>query len=124
MDFNSLKCGNDVIVFNKDKQEIARGKAVTSRDSWVSVQLKSGKLYDELMKHRELLIFGEINYTYLRFSEYSGMFLNFNFTDKLSDEIEALVEDIRAVDEFNFRFGICNQHFADYPGFRSITKEE
>ena len=123
MDFNSLKCSSDVIVFDKDKQEIARGKGVSSCDSWVSVQLRSGKLYDELMKHPELLVFGEMKYSYLRFSEYSGMFLNFSFSDKLNDEVEALVEDIRAVDEFNFRMGICNKHFADYPGFRSIMKE-
>jgi hypothetical protein len=118
MYFDSLKCGSDVIVFDKNKQEIARGKAVASYESRISVQLRSGKLHDELMKHPELLIMGNIKYTYLKFSEYTGKFISFNFADKISDEVEALVEDTRAVDEFNFGMGICNQDFADYPGFR------
>ncbi|WP_396190412.1 hypothetical protein [Flavobacterium sp.] len=124
MEFMSLKCGSDVIVFNKDKQEIARGVAISSCDGDIGVMLKSGKLYDELMKHPELLIQVSLRYTYLHFTEMTGMFIGFNFSDQLSDEVEQLLDGIRAVNVFEFGFGICNKVFADYPGFRATVNSD
>lgn len=121
MDVMSLKCGNDVIVFDKDKQEIARGRASVGTQYKIGVELKSGKLYDELMKHPELIVAGGLKYSYLHFSEFSGRFIGFNSNDKLSDEVETLVKGIRAVNEFEFVWGICNSWFANYPGFRSAV---
>lgn len=123
MEHMSLKCGNDVIVFDKDKQEIARGQAAVGTPNCVGVELKSGKLYDELMKRSELLVGGNLKYTYLNFSEFSGRFIGFDFRDKLSDEVEELLDGIRAVNEFEFGYGMVNSWFASYPGFGSSIKK-
>jgi hypothetical protein len=123
MEFNSLKPGCDVIIFNRDKQEIGEGKAVTSRDGDVGVLVKQGVLYDELLKCPEILIQGNLRYTHLHFSEFSGGFLGFNFTDELSERVSELTSGITAVNEFDFKWGICNERFSDYPGFRSALSD-
>lgn len=122
MEFNSLKCGSDVIIFNMDKQEIGRGKAVTSCNGDVGVKVTQGILHDELLKCPEILVCGELEYTFLHFGEFSGSFFGFNFSDELSQRVQDLTSGITAVNEFEFSFGICNSRFSDYPGFRSALK--
>jgi hypothetical protein len=122
MEHNSLKCGSDVIVFDKHKNQIAKGRAVVGTEHRVGVQLTSGKLYDELMKQPQMLLGGDLKYTYLFFGEFSGLFINFNFSDDLSDEVEQLVDGIRAANEFEFGWGMVNSVFATYPGFRGSIK--
>ncbi len=123
MEFNSLKCGCDVIIFNKDKQEIAKGKAVTAVSGHIGVMVKQGTLYDELLKCPEILIQGTLKYTYLHFDEFSGSFFGFNFCDELSERVSELTTGLTAVNEFDFKFGICNRRFSDYPGFRSALSD-
>lgn len=122
--FSALKCGSEVTIFNKDKVEIGKGKATSSSQGWVGVQVVSGTLYDEMMKHPELLICETLKYTSLKFNEYFGNFLCINFTDEYSETVTDLFTGISAVDSFNLKFGICNERFKDYPGFRQYEWSE
>ena len=112
--------GKDIL-FIKDNKVVGKGKSqVAYGDEWVGVSYLEGEFLEkfQLTEHVKVM---SLKHTYLRFCPFLGVFIGDE--EKLGSDVVDIFEDVRVVDEFNFRWGMVPDTFKDVPGYRSAPTE-
>lgn len=112
--------GKDIL-FIKDNKVVGKGKShVAYGDVWVGASYLEGEFLEKfkLTEHVKAM---SLKHTYLRFCPILGVFIGDD--KKFGSDIVDIFEDVRVVDEFNFRWGMVPDTFKDVPGYRSAPTE-
>lgn len=100
----------------KNNKIIGKGFSVGKRDGRVSIKLTEGSILEaaaSFLATKELTL----QYAYLHFSDISGY--NIDTVEWVGEDGYAFLEDVYAVDEFNFSWGMVPEMFKTVPGYRS-----
>jgi hypothetical protein len=98
-----------------DNKVVGVAKHAVSCNEWCGVQVISGELHDQLAALDTAKVLSP-KYIYPRFSPYTGMYLGTSMTDV--PDVDALFENVRAVNEFELNFGMVPEFFKDVEGYK------
>lgn len=116
--YGALQNVGKTVLFIKDNKVIGKGSSqIGHGDDWHGIRVESGEIFDQL---KDLAPFNSgklgIKHSYIRFSPLSGVYLGMNFSDEYP-EVDALLEMVRVVDEFNFGYRMAPDSFKEVEGY-------
>lgn len=113
--------GKDVLVV-KDNKVIGKGRSLIMHgDDWIGIRFTEGEVL-EMVKNFESVKSLGLKHNYFRYFPTSGLFWGPAFAE--DDEITwTVLGQTMVIDEFNFRFGICPDHFKQVEGYASTLAE-
>lgn len=126
--------GNGPLLLIRDNKVIGKAQMAIGRGTeWVGIRITEGEVKEEVSKLIKAATEGEdlkdldgtLRFFFPHFTYYSGLYLdigNLLLTEKTS-EIDAYFQDIRVVNEFNFRWGLVPDVFKDVEGYRSAPSK-
>lgn len=112
--------GKDVLVIKGDKV-IGKGRStIMVGDEWIGITFTEGEVVDLVKELKSVKLLGTRRVNF-RYYPNSGFFEGPPFAED-DDEVEKIFDVLGqtlVVDEFNFGFGICPDHFKQVEGFAS-----
>lgn len=104
------------VLLIKDNKIVGKGSSQGSIDYTIGIRAEEGEMLEQLKASSAAKIL-EVKWILPRFSQVTGGYVGSGFPD--GEDIDAIFGDVSVVDEFNFSFGFCPDHFKDVPGYRS-----
>lgn len=117
---NAIPSTSRGLLLIRDNQIIGKAAVRAIAGHNVSVQVLEGPILDQVKDLEPFKTLGT-RHAYLHFDQTLG--LNLDTEEWVGKEGVELLKDVRAVDEFELRYGICPESFESVPQFREALKD-